>query len=435
MTYRALIVSILLAWSLTSSAAENTSLKDLPVGKADWYYSLGGASPVLNFSDQANVTRFDVFRGDAKWNLDACNFDFKHLVNAHLGDPKRNLYALEKNIVNSAKQMLRVSALGVIQRANPGLYDLLTRGIANAQVSFDAAVKNCQQIRADVASGKNPLYGWLRLAAHARWTLKHVEKDPTKIEDKNKADPGSDGVPWVDGKYAGGRNQKPISITADVISAGYRSWYGDKPKETTLPWSDADQAVAWAQEVLGEAQISFCKECKGMDTRAGHGLQIELARGQKHYRNILRKLVLSDKRPQAKDVAALSANRMGIGINIHVVQALKNESPANRDVLINRLASEIALSDAMEKSLVTRQLLYAGAAEPNIASNGEARTLISEIQDRLRTEMENVLFENRVRQEVLTNTAQLLLARSNKVSTPPVAPKQSNIRSNLFTKE
>lgn len=34
----------------------------------------------------------------------------------------------------------------VIQRANPGLYDMLTNGVLQANVSFDKAQLNCQNM-------------------------------------------------------------------------------------------------------------------------------------------------------------------------------------------------------------------------------------------------------------------------------------------------
>lgn len=418
-------------WVSVSIAAEKQQQNLLPVGKANWYYSLGGAMPMLNFSDGAQVNRFDLLGGEAKWNLDACNFDFKKSISAYLNDPRRNLYALERNILASAKSLLRVSALSAIQRANPGLYDVLTRGIASAHISFETAVKSCEKIRSDLAANNNPLHGWLRLAAHARWTAPHRNVDPSEINADNKTDPGSGGVPWVGGAYAGGEGQKPIAITADVIRAGYQALFGEESERSVIPWSSIDEAIKWVREVLGETELSFCAKCKGMKAYAGHGLQAELTRGQKHYSNLLRALTLSNKRPTSDEISALSTNRMGVGINVAVLQALKNEAPANRDILINRLAHEIALSDALEKSLVTRQLLYTGATEPNVASNGEAQALITKMRERLRAEMDNVLFEHRVRREVLTGTAQWLLTRSNQPLTLPDNSKRLDIRSGL----
>lgn len=421
---------------------DDTAHTKMPVGKASWYYSLGGAAPVLNFSDGADVTRFDLFRGEAKWNLDACNFDLKKSVQLHLNDVRRNLYALERNIVDSARSLLRTSALSVLQRANPGLYDMLTRGIANAQLGFDVAVKNCEQMRRDIAADKNPLYGWLRLAAHARWTATDREIDPALIDKSNKTNPGSEGIPWVDGTYAGGEGQPPIAITADVIRAGYRYWYGMTRNGTDNEhnrlrglWGDVEEAVSWAQEVLGETRLRFCVDCEAFKTEAGRGLQAELARGQRRYTALLKRLVRSDKRPLASELSALSANGMRVGVNMAVLQALKNEAPANRNLFVERLAAEIALSDAVEKALIARQLLYAGAASPNIANNGQAQLLIKGLQERLHGEMNNVLFEHRVRSEVLTGTARMLLARTNAPLPLPAPPGRLGVDGSLPSDE
>lgn len=428
-----LAIVLMIMTHATVLAQETASDTVLPVGNADWYYRLGGSSPVLNFSEGLNVRRFEALSGDASWSLDACDFNLHNSVRNHLNDLRRNLYALEKDIVDSAQSLIKISALSVIQRANPALYDLLTRGIANAQVGFDVAVKNCQQMRQDMATGKNPLYGWLNIAAYANWSKADDKADPILVQERINANLGASGIPWVDGQYAGGDGQMPIAITSDVIAAGFQHWSdtangsNSKTERLSQLWPKAEQAATWAREVLGETRIQFCRNCNPISTEAGVGLQAELARGGRHYTSLLHKLTKSRSRPQRKDLEALSINGMGVGINMAVLQSLRNEVPANRDIFINRLGSEIALADALEKALITRQLLHAGARSHNIANNGEAQKEIQYLLARLQSEVDNVLLEQRLRREVLTGTAQLLLQRANQPYNPPSLPTSSQL--------
>jgi hypothetical protein len=77
-------------------------------------------------------------------------------------------------------------------------------------------------------------------------------------------------------------------------------------------------------------------------------------------------------------------------------------------VIISKLASESAMARVLEKAMLMRRLLLSGMREPNVA-NSPAPKHILETLSILDQEIENVLFEKRIRTELVSSTANLLL--------------------------
>ncbi len=415
-----------------------------PTGSADWYYRMGGGRPVLNFG-----SGFDVHKGhfDAsyEWHLDACGFERKESVRSQLNDLRDNLYALEQSVVESARSLLRVSAMSVLQRANPGLYDLVTRGILSASANFDAAVKNCRQLQQDMDAGRNPLQGWIQAAVHAEWAhARQAGKDPVAVQKEVERAPARRGVAWLGGKRAGGEGQPPVRVTADVVSAGYRQWteMGRRARQETAAqeevapvlveqlWASPEEAAEWTVTVLGETEIRLCPGCKPLQSRAGAGLHAEVHQGRDQAHRRLAALLQQRGRPDAQELEALGNPAMGLALSVGLLQGLREETPANRAILSERLATEIALAQALQKSLAARHLLRIGRRAPNVLGNRAALEEVERLLQGLDDEIENILFEQRVRREALTGTARIILERRRlrhagaMLSSPPAPPLQ-----------
>ena len=424
-----LIPALLLLWPTLAVAQDNPDTTVRPTGDALWYYQLGGGESVLNFSDGVDVTRIPLLQGDARWQLSTCNFDFSKSLKNYLGDFDRNLYHLEQNVLSSASALLRGSALSVLQRANPGLYDLITRSLVSAKADFAVAVKNCEQIQQDFARQQNPLHGWLKAALYADWEYqtgdgrRPAEKpDPVEVAQQVTTVPGQRGIPWVEGKRAGGNGQPAIDVGGDVIAAGYRLWRGDgsKPVSGRLQsiWPEPGDASIWIGEVAGVTRIQFCSGCEPLLTSPGAGLQKELYLGRQRATAIIDRLVNSNARPDAESLGELNSSGMGVAVTANVIQALRSQSPANRSILSSRLAGDIALGTAVEKILIARQLLRAGRRDVNVAANSEAQREIQRILDLLEEEIDNLEFEQRVRREILSDTAETILLRQYDTAVP-----------------
>ena len=382
-----------------------------PIGSGSWYYQLGGSRPVLNI-DINNAQR-SLHKSELKRQVDICRFDIKKSIRSHFNHLQRNLYSLEQEIVDSAQALLKISGLSVLQRANPGMYDLVTRGIADGKEAFDTAVSSCQQVQRDLETGESTLDGWRRIARGLGWEkAREQTADPVEAERKIEEQAGEEGIHWVGGQQAGGAGQPPIRITGDVTAAGYRLWQpGGGPNPLAHIWDSPQTAAAWAISVLGESEIRLCRNCEPLKTAAGLGFHTEIQGGRAASLAAIQALLKNRGRPDAKQLATLASPGMGIAMSPAIIQALREEPSANRTILAERLATEIALTRALEKALLLRQLLRVGRREANIAANDAAQREVGRLLEHLDSEIENLLFEQRVRREALTNTALLLLER------------------------
>ena len=164
-------------------------------------------------------------------------------------------------IQNATSAVASLPAL-IIQRADPGLYNLLTNGVLQARLDFDRSKLTC------------------RAMAIALRTLPAVSStDAVSAIEEAEESRGNEGVPWVGGSNAGGRNQPPVKIVADVTRDGYNlvngrdvdvSNSGDHLSSET--WSSPQDAVAWATRVLGETEQRTCEDCTKTQTSPEVGL-------------------------------------------------------------------------------------------------------------------------------------------------------------------
>ena len=83
-----------------------------------------------------------------------------------------------------------------------------------------------------------------------------------------------------------------------------------------------------------------------------------------------------------------------------------------QSLVVGRLVAEIATARTVEKSLLARRLLLSGRQVPEVFATDVARDHIKTSIDELDQEIENLLFETRVRREIVSKTAVVLLERA-----------------------
>src|SRR3546814_16054314 len=92
----------------------------------------------------------------------------------------------------------------IIQRADPGLYNLLTNGVLQARLDFDRSKLTCRSMAermADMAGGQ---LGWSQMAEGM--ALRHAVSSPDAVSAIEQAAPstGKAGGPWAGGWGEGG---------------------------------------------------------------------------------------------------------------------------------------------------------------------------------------------------------------------------------------
>ena len=124
------------------------------------------------------------------------------------------------NVIQSATSAVASLPALIIQRADPGLYNLLTNGVLQARLDFDRSKMTCKAMAnrmADMAGGQAGGSARRRLRA-ARCGEQHRCRVAVEQAESNK---GNNGVPWVGGSNAGGSGQGSIKVVGDVTRAGY----------------------------------------------------------------------------------------------------------------------------------------------------------------------------------------------------------------------
>jgi len=110
----------------------------------------------------------------------------------------------------------------ILQRANPGLYDLFQNALLQAEETLQLATKSCEQMEAEIAAGKSSYADLLMLSKGNDWKVQMGigGKDAVSAKESVEEANGENGVPWIGGQ-AGGSGLQVLEFTGDIVPAGY----------------------------------------------------------------------------------------------------------------------------------------------------------------------------------------------------------------------
>src|SRR5690606_18883579 len=146
----------------------------------------------------------------------------------------------------------------IIQRADPGLYNLLTNGVLQARLDFDRSKMTCRAIAGRMADMAGGQLGWDQLAEGTALKQAVASSDAVSAIDAAEASRGNLGVPCVGGVNAGGTAQRPVKLVGAVTRARYNLLNGRIATEVSAiapsdcagnlacqTWRSPDDAAAW----------------------------------------------------------------------------------------------------------------------------------------------------------------------------------------------
>ena len=324
-------------------------------------------------------------------------------------------------MTNAATAAIAALPALILQRANPGLYDLFQNALLRAEATLELATKSCEQMEAEIAAGKNPYADLITLSKGSDWKLEmgiggnDVVSAKQSVETSN----GSNGVPWIGGE-AGGSGQPVLRFTGDIVEAGY-NLNMNRPVTATGPvpaasatrlselWNTPAEARDWVVDVVGENIVTTCDTCR-KDSVPGTGLLPKL-----HQESID-----GDDGPaesgqwgHAADPGQPGAvTAPGIAITRQVIEAIRDMPASEQGLIIGRLVSEISTARTVEKALYARRLLLTGRQVPEVYATEVAREHAQRSIEELDREIDSLLFETRVRKEVVSDTVATLLRRA-----------------------
>ena len=422
--YRRIIQGLSL-WLLTGSALQALAVDD------EFYYRLGGGEPVTRSASNRDTTL--ELGGAVVWNTDLMcgNFDMSLSVDEQLKGLKGSFSNLMSSVISAATGAVASLPALIIQKVNPALYDLLQNGVLQASEEFHLAQVSCEDI-VGIMDDVITHSGWENVAKGGYWAGESASgaellstRTSADIEGINA------GVIWVEGATKGGRGQPPIELVGDTVKAGYNQLLKRNPANTTSmvsscadapiceQWPNPQAMATWVIDVVGEQKIRTCEGCDKISAKPGMGLTHQMAIEQDQIAADLAALVLSGSAPTLAQLEAVSGGP-GMLVSRRVVEALREENPHEQDVLINRLAAEMALSRTMERAMIARRALISGMKEPNIANLQIAQDDLAPYIADLEKDIENILFEIEVRDRVASNTAVQLLMRDKVRGAVPI---------------
>ncbi|TKK37247.1 integrating conjugative element protein [Pseudomonas fluorescens] len=384
----------------------------------DVLYSIGGGS-VVSMGGAANMKSIGVGAG---WNsnLICGDMSLETTLQNQLNGITKGFQSIMSNVIQNATSAVASLPALVIQRADPGLYNLLTNGILQARLDFDRSKSTCRALAnrmADLAGGQ---LGWGQIAEGMALTQSVGSRDAVAAVDQAEMDRGNKGVPWVGGQAAGGVSQAPILVIADVTRAGYNLVNGREVDDLSpIPssvcadqlscqtWPSPQAATQWATRVLGEREQRTCDSCTKTQTTPGVGLTPLI---QEEYEIKLEALqaLINGSQPTTF-VNLQGASSQSLPITRGVIEALRDES--DQDLLARRLASEVALSSVLEKALLLQRTLLTGRNEPNVAANQLAQEAIFAESDTLTQEINNLKTELELRRTLASSSPLALIQR------------------------
>lgn len=428
---------VIALFSIFGATHTSASAPSSPPEDGLWYYEIGGAKPV---SAPANpsVTSVSV-GGNARLGLgySCMKLDPVTAVENTLNEVKDGVENMLNAMTQAATGAIASLPAIILQRANPGLYDLFQNALVRAEYKVDLATKSCEQIEAAIGNNKNPYEDLIVLSKGNDWKVQMgiSGNDPVTAREAVENSNGSNGLPWIGGQ-AGGDGQDPIELTGDIAKAGFNVELNRSPsargpvsldasRRITQVWSSPDEVASWTVEVVGEHEVTTCEDCSKSST-PGHGLGPVLETEETNVSNELTSIVNSSSSPNLSDLAKVSAP--GIAITRQVVESIQTLPQTERHIVVERLATEIAVARTVEKAFLARRTLKSGGQLPEVHANSVAKAHVEQIVKDLDSEIERLVFENRIRKELVSDTIQKLLIRNENRNSESLSVPESGRR-------
>ncbi len=380
-------------------------------------YSIGGGNAV-SMSGAAGMRSIGVGAG---WNsnLICGDLSISTTIQNQLNGITNGFQQIMSSVIQSATSAVASLPALIIQRADPGLYNLLTNGVLQARLDFDRSKLQCRAMAEKMADMAGGQMGWNQLAEGIALREAVASSDAVSAIEQAETSRGNDGVPWVGGGNAGGAGQSPIKVVGDVTRAGYNLVNGRSVSDTSAiaqascaslscqTWSSPDAAVQWATRVLGEQEQRTCESCTKTQTVPGVGLTPLIQEEYDAKLQVLQELVTGARNTTFENLR--EAGSASLPITRGVIEALRDEP--DQDILARRLASEVALASVLEKALLLQRTLLTGKKEPNVAANDMAVNAVNQESDTLDREIQNLKTELELRRELANNSPMAIIQR------------------------
>lgn len=391
----------------------------IPNTQSRLYYRIGGGDPASRSANPGAISQKLSLGGIGRLNYSCGKFDAGVSFQALMSGFSK----LGTTIVGAVKAGIASLPMYIFQRAQPGLYELYQTYAKKAEVMIAASLKTCEEMEAQIKAGQDPYEGWIKEAKTESWKSESDSgQDVVVAKDNVEQANGREGVTWLGGQKFGGLTQKPISVIKDLVTAGFNttmsqpvtasdtvtySSTGGTGTKLARTFPRAMDASAYATDVLGDMVIATCSEpsCPAKGTVTGLGLLPKYEAEQVPAAQQI-KTLLAAAVPNYQSLDDASAP--GVAITRELVDAMREMPDSEQRIVSGRLSREIAVARTIDKALTVRTLLLTGMSHPE-AGRENAQVEAKKKVDLLNRYIDDLLFESRVRREIVSNTAEAVL--------------------------
>ena len=373
------IFCLMLLVSVAPLLADDSRDVDTVLDKMDPLldYKIGGTS---SLSRRRLTPTVDVNYPEFGWNVGAsCSgWDAGISVSGLMNDAESKFQRLQKDVVSSITGFITQYPMLLIQREDPGLYEMLNNSILNGEDIFDISAASCRDMSKRYMEGSNGLgdvvetSGWLEFSSNASEN-KESKDLISEVEnaDENKGDAG---VIGMNGEKCGGKEIERCKPVKDVIKEGFdrtaekvTTNVNGEPVVSWIQqiWDDYEAAEDWIVDVVGDTQYATCQDCTKLIEIPGYGVYSFIADEATEIRDALSLIVEGDNVPSLDLLRDISSN--DVLINESVIYALRDEV-AQRHLFITRIAQDVALLRTVDMLLAARRIMIAGKGDANFTS-------------------------------------------------------------------
>lgn len=414
-------VSMVVACTMFASFGASSSEKQLDPRLV---FEIGGKSKIKQRRNHSIPVGAGV-----RWKTPMCsNYDMSLSVSNILNGVTGQLERLGNDLVASITGTISNWAMIEIARADPQLYEFIQQGKLEASELFNASVASCTEmsdkiIREGYGVGGSP-GSWVDVSGFEDWVGSSEEgntDDVVQVDENIQKNKGDNGVQWVGGDKAGGKDQPLINTVKDTVKAGVNLLAArDVKSNASIPqnerapwfakfWSTPEAAADWVVEVVGETSIQTCVDCERLKTKPGRGVYGKLEEEQRRIETRLSALlempVINYESEQLEEVSA-----PGYMVSQQVMESLKGET-IYRSALVERLAEEVAIINIVERLIAARRIMLSGLKEAHVAQNSDAVQVINARIKELGEEMELLRQDADLRATTKQSVAVTLLER------------------------
>lgn len=400
--------------------------------RSPMHYRMGGASPVppavnLSYNYSLGVS----LRAGA--NFSCGKFNLKENIAGVLDDVKSAADDLQNMMVQAAQSAIASLPALILQRLNPGLYDIFQNALLEAKARVNISVASCQQLEAAMADeNRNAFEEWVRVGRWAAFQEKGgaEPRKVAKVNEDVKEDNGRSGIPWVctdGGEKAGGEGQRAIRPIRDAVTTGVNLILGrqgsgmpndlcantpirgDTPGAQRLAnlWDRPEDMATFAAQVVGDTTV-YTYDGGNKEYQPGTGILPFIERDSVQVQSSMHGAIRQSMGMELSEATMEAISAPGLTINDQTLDALRQMQGDERAAYVQRLSDEVSVARNIEKLLLVRRALLASRDVPEVR-NGPAITQINEAINEVYEQVEELMFESRVRRELVSNTALLIL--------------------------